>query len=46
METPERTLNLRAREENKELFRTFRFKPTCEAERIADAISQNTGAKF
>lgn len=45
-ETVETTMNLRPRQEDKELSRTFRFKPTIEAERIADAISLNTGVKF
>ena len=37
---------MRPREEEKELSRTFRFKPTNDAERIADAVSLNTGKKF
>ena len=45
-ETVEMTMNLRPRQEDKELSRTFRFKPTIQAERIADTISLNTGVKF
>jgi hypothetical protein len=46
METDERIMNLRPRQENKELSRTFRFKATSQAERIADSVALNTGVKF
>lgn len=42
-ETSEMVMNLRPRVETKELSRHFRFKPTNQAERIADTISANTG---
>ena len=46
METSEKIMNLRPREEEKELSRSFRFKATSEAERIAEAVAVNTGKKL
>ena len=45
-ETDERIMDLRPEFPQKHLSRGFRFKPTCEAERVADAISRNTGTRF
>ena len=46
METSEKIMNLRPREEAKELSRSFRFKPTNEAERIAETVAINNGTKM
>ncbi len=46
MESDERIMNLRPRQEQKELSRTFRFTATSQAERIADSVALNTGKKF
>ena len=42
-ETSEKVMNLRPREEQKELSRTFRFKATSQAERIAECVAKNLG---
>jgi len=39
METLEQALNLRPRQEDRELSRHFRFKATCQAERIAESVA-------
>lgn len=46
MESDEKIMNLRPRHENKELSRTFRFKATSQAERIAESVALNTGVNF
>jgi len=40
-ETSEMAMNLRPREEKKELSRSFRFKATSQAERIAETVAIN-----
>ena len=39
-------MNLRPREEQKEISRNFRFKPTITAERIAESVAINNGTKM
>ena len=41
--TAEKVMNLRPRQENKELAHTFRFKPAIQAERIAESVAINLG---
>ena len=42
-ETAEMVMKLRPRNEQKELSRTFRFKATSQAERIAETVAINLG---
>lgn len=46
MHTDEKVLNLRPRNEGKELAGTFRFKPVDTSERIADALASYHGIKM
>ena len=45
-ETTEQIMNLRPREEYKEISRNFRFKPTITAERIAESVAINNGTSM
>ena len=40
-ETSEQIMNLRQRQEHKEISRGFRFKPTITAERVAESVAIN-----
>ena len=46
METSEEIMNLRPREVHKELSRSFRFKPTFQAERIAETLAMHNGTRM
>ena len=43
MESVEQIMSLRPREEHKEISRSFRFKPTITAERVAESVAKNNG---